>query len=405
MASINTYSNTAPKRSLLDRLKNPFPQTGVVANKTPAQQAIHNSFFGKPAAAPVPVKEPEKGPVKSEEKNMDGSTKTTYHAPVTPTGPLKTPTPVAKTSAPTAPTPQVGNQMQNAQNVLNASQPNAMAQGAANAAALYGTLGNVAGLQPYAGRNDGLLQSFSDLSRPQSTGNIAGEKGLFDTKNAIFQNAANTSAAQFQKGSELATTGASNVLSAGQPQAYSPTQKPFNPLTGEFGQFAGTAGGQDGLFNAGQVQGQLDLGTQYPQLQSAHAQSQGIKSTIKDYITANPQLNPSDVTLVNSALQWAQGKQLGDPKYQTLMNYLNEYTSTLAPILGVGGDPTNLKTEIAQSFVNAAASGQSITDVLDSIDKLAEGKLQAMKDVGQGQYQAPKATGGNSSFGWDFLNQ
>ena len=68
-----------------------------------------------------------------------------------------------------------------------------------------------------------------------------------------------------------------------------------------------------------------------------------------------------------------------DPKYQTLFNYLNEYTSTLAPILGVGGSATNLKTEIAQSFVNAQASGASIKEVLNNIESLADNKIQNLK--------------------------
>jgi hypothetical protein len=92
-----------------------------------------------------------------------------------------------------------------------------------------------------------------------------------------------------------------------------------------------------------------------------------------------------------------QGKQLTDPKYQTLFNYLNVYTTTLAPILGVGGDPTNLKTQIAASFINAAASGQSITQVLDAMSKLATNKIGDLQSGATGGgTSVPNTTGAGS---------
>ena len=134
----------------------------------------------------------------------------------------------------------------------------------------------------------------------------------------------------------------------------------------------------------------------------ANTAAKGIQGTIQSYIQQNPQLNPSNATFVNSISQWASGQQLGDPKYQTLANYLNEYISTLAPILGVGGDTTNLKTEIAQSFINARASGQSISEVLNNIGTLADNKLANIVSAGQGGGQVAGATpqgGTPTSFG------
>lgn len=125
-----------------------------------------------------------------------------------------------------------------------------------------------------------------------------------------------------------------------------------------------------GSQGAGQVLGNI------PALTSANTAAEGIKNTIQSYLQANPQLNSSELAAGNVLQQWIQGKQLTDPKYQTLFNYLDEYTNTLAPILGVGGNPTNLKTEIAQGFINAAASGQSISEVLNSMSMLATNKIQ-----------------------------
>lgn len=134
-----------------------------------------------------------------------------------------------------------------------------------------------------------------------------------------------------------------------------------------------------------------------PALQSANTAAEGIKNTITSYLQSNPQLNPSDLAAGNLLQQWIQGKQLTDPKYQTLFNYLNEYTNTLAPILGVGGDATNLKTQIAQGFVNAAASGQSISQVLSAMSALATNKIQDLQSgaVGGGT-TVPNTSGGGS---------
>lgn len=143
-----------------------------------------------------------------------------------------------------------------------------------------------------------------------------------------------------------------------------------------------------------------------PALQSANAAADGIKNTIQTYLQANPQLNPSNLAAGNQLQQWIQGKQLTDPKYQTLFNYLDEFTNTLAPILGVGGDPTNLKTQIAQGFVNGAASGQSISQVLNAISALATNKITDLQSgaVGGGT-SVPSATGGGAAGSgsvWDF---
>lgn len=133
-----------------------------------------------------------------------------------------------------------------------------------------------------------------------------------------------------------------------------------------------------------------------PAMQSANTAAEGIKNTISTYLQANPQLNPSDLAAGNLLQQWLQGKQLTDPKYQTLFNYLNEYTNTLAPILGVGGDPTNLKTQMAQGFVNAAASGQSISQVLTAMSQLATNKIQDLQNGAIGGGTSVPATGGSN---------
>ncbi len=164
------------------------------------------------------------------------------------------------------------------------------------------------------------------------------------------------------------------------------TQGYYNPLNPSAGSTGGNA------FQGGVVQGQQALGANYAGMNAANTAAKGIQSQVVNYLQSNPTLNPSDLTFANSMLQWASGQQLGDPRYQTLSNLLNEYISTLAPILGVGGDTTNLKTQIAQSFINAKASGQSISDVLNNIGQIADQKLSNIASAGQG---GGAVTGGN----------
>lgn len=134
-----------------------------------------------------------------------------------------------------------------------------------------------------------------------------------------------------------------------------------------------------------------------PALESANTAADGIKNKIQSYLSANPQLNPSELAAGNVLQQWIQGKQLTDPKYQTLFNYLDEYTNTLVPILGVGGNPTNLKTEIAQGFINGAASGASISEVLNNMAQLAAGKIQDIRSGATGGGTVSNSTTGNTS--------
>lgn len=155
-------------------------------------------------------------------------------------------------------------------------------------------------------------------------------------------------------------------------------------------------------FSPVQAQGASGVIGGLAQLTSANTAADGIKNTITSYLSSNPQLNPAGFTAGNQLSQWLAGKQLGDPKYQTLANYLNEYTNTLAPILGVGGDATNLKTQIAQGFVNAAASGQSISSVLESMSQLATNKIQDIQNGATGgSTSVPSST--NGSGGWASL--
>lgn len=186
-----------------------------------------------------------------------------------------------------------------------------------------------------------------------------------------------------------------SVLQAGLPGQIAPGIGAYNPLTQQ-----NLPGIGANPFQGGVTQGQVALGQQYAGMSAATQAATGIKNSIQNLLNQVP-LNPTVFSDVNKVIQLLSGK-VSDPNYQTLSNYLNEYISTLAPILGVGGDTTNLKTEIAQSMINAQASGQSISTVLDNLESLANAKLAAIANAGQGGFQTPGgSTGGGFAETWE----
>lgn len=264
---------------------------------------------------------------------------------------------------------------------------------------------NTNSANPYAGYL-GQYQTAANTANTLSTDLLAGQNAVMNKPIALpFQQGQNAALVrdytpllnQAVNQEQIAATSAGLAAPTSQFGVLtSPvTGQPISP-----GQTAGSA-----AFNGGVQQGQNSAGQNYAQANIANTAAKGIQSTIQQYIQQNPDLNASASTVANSAQQWLQGKQLGDPRYQTLFNYLNEYISTLAPILGVGGDTTNLKTEIAQSFINSKASGQSISDVLNSIGTLADQKLQNIQSAGQGGGVVAGNTASNGTpnpgFGWN----
>ena len=276
----------------------------------------------------------------------------------------------------------------------------AAAQNAANAAGLknYGQFAPTAEARFYGvgGQSGGNLP---DITLPDLAGRGAPDQGLFNKFANLYGTQANIGLEAAQNAAQRGLTGATSVLGAATPQAFPYSSNVINPLTGE--SLGSGAAGQGGAFYGG-VQGGLgQLGGQYAQNFSAHQQAQGIKQAIGDLVTNNP-LNPSDFTSVNQFVQLLNG-QIGNPKYQSLSNYLNEYISTLAPILGVGGDTTNLKTQIAQSMINAQASGQNIMSVLNDLDSLAQTKLNQALSVGSGSSGGQTGGGTANAGGYNFV--
>lgn len=248
------------------------------------------------------------------------------------------------------------------------------------------------------GQDIGALQAAAGLAQPQVTsygqtvfdplsGTFTGGQGSLDPQNAAFMLANEVKAGRMTYEQAVASLGYAG--GAGQ-------QFLNNALQGG-------GGGYNIPLGQATLTGQSNVFGSLPALESADTAAEGIKNKIVGYLNSNPQLNPNTLAAGNILQQWIQGKQLTDPKYQTLFNYLNEYTNTLAPILGVGGDPTNLKTQIAQSFINAAASGQSISEVLENMQGLSRGKIQDLRSgaTGGGVVSNPGVQpGGGGLYSW-----
>lgn len=224
------------------------------------------------------------------------------------------------------------------------------------------------------GKGQDALSSVAGLAAPQIT---SFGQTSFDPATGTFANGGSLPPEVMQQYAQMAATGQYSAI---------PSFITSNPVLNA--QLNVAAKAIDPKYTPVGAQGASSILGGVPALQSANTAAEGIKNTIVSFLNQNPQLNPSALAASNFAQQWIQGKQLTDPKYQVLANYLNEYTNTLAPILGVGGDPTNLKTQIAASFINAAASGQSISQVLDAMSALATNKIV---DIQSG------ATGGSTS--------
>lgn len=260
-----------------------------------------------------------------------------------------------------------------------AAQQQALAAG--ESAALQGTGQQLtANNQQQTGVNQALNAATDLTQAPYGT-------PLYNAATGTFTNAQTGQGVDFNSAMQSYAQG---LASGNIPFSQIPSQITSNPvlLAQLLQQASSSQGGSGSGFNLnanlGTTGAQQQIAAQLPSWNAANTAAKGIQQTITGYLAQNPQLNSSDLAASNALNQWINGQQLTDPKYQTLFNLLNEYTSTLAPVLGVGGDTTNLKTEIAQSFINAKASGASIQEVLNNIGQVADSKIANYQSGGTG---------------------
>lgn len=183
------------------------------------------------------------------------------------------------------------------------------------------------------------------------------------------------------------------------PQNYSPTSIPYNPVTGQFGGLAGNAAG--GLGNIGAFQQQQQQGADTQTMLSAYNQTSGLIKNFKNQIQSDPTFNQSPLILGNQLSQWLKTGVISDPKYTNIINTLSEIANTIAPVLGSPGNPTDLKTTIANQLVPRLMQGQSLATVLDNLETNALTKINASKSTATGTpLNVPQQKSGNSI--WSF---
>lgn len=389
--------------------------SGIRGALAPQQNTPPNAVSGFLNSRPQPTT-----PVKSTTVTApDGTSHTqTYHTDTS--GNAGSTSPVQSTAAttggnsgqPQPTTPQVGTPVQNAQNVLNQSNLSTnpqYQQGTQNALLINAAQqnSNIAG---QAGQGNNLNQQstdllgtpYSNIFRPQSTANLAGEKGLL---NPLLSQAGTFATGEQQaaiNAGTLGTQGATSVLNAGLPQSYSYQSNVMNPLTGQ--QFGAGGAGQGGAFFGGQQAGEAAAGQNSAGMVHALGAAQAVGNNLTSLIT-NANINPADPQFVNSINHFLQTGVASNPQYQQFYGAVNDYVASLAPILGVGGSPTDQKTSMAAQMVSQLASGKSIQQTIAYFDQLAQQKIQGFNQGGNfgtstGSTGTSGSTGG-SSFGWN----
>ena len=237
-----------------------------------------------------------------------------------------------------------------------------------------------------AGGEQGLLQTLA-----------AGKEAALTGEMSATQAAAQTATGQQQ--AEQAGLAAAGGLA--QPSQAGPTNVPFNPITGEYGTPAAGAFGQGGLQGVGAIQGQIGVGQNVTQLNSYLGGAQVVGKNLQDLISS-ANINPVGLTYANGLLQFG-AKAMSDPNYQKFAGQINDFVASLAPILGVGGNVTDMKTQMSSAIVNALQSGRTINDVVGYFLDQAQQKVQGLArggGVGVGGAINSNGTTNSSQFSW-----
>lgn len=117
--------------------------------------------------------------------------------------------------------------------------------------------------------------------------------------------------------------------------------------------------------------------------QSALQQGQNLQAQLTDLITTFG-LNPTDLNKANLGLQTI-AKNISNPHYKQLENYVNDIANTYAQVLTPpGGSATDTSRGIASSMLDATASGTSLIDTMKSLDNAARAKIAGVSTTGAG---------------------
>lgn len=253
------------------------------------------------------------------------------------------------------------------------------------------------------------IQNANIMGSRTNLAEAGGEQGLLQNlaagKEAALTGEMNAATGAMGAATTQQQTQQSGLAAAGglvQPQQAGPTNVPFNPATGEYGTpAAGAYGGGNGLQAVGNIQGQIGIGQNVAQLNSYLGGAQVVGKNLQNLITS-ANINPIGLTYANGLLQFG-AKAMSDPNYQKFAGQINDFVASLAPILGVGGNITDMKTQMSSAIVNALQSGSTINDVISYFLDQAQQKVQGLAKgggVGVGGEINSNGTTNANQFSW-----
>ena len=174
-----------------------------------------------------------------------------------------------------------------------------------------------------------------------------------------------------------------NLLDKSQSQPYSPTNVPFNQITGQYGQPAATAYGAGGLAGVGAILQQQQQGADTQTMIGAYNQAKPLIESAKQQIAAAG-FNSSPLALANQLQQYINKDVIPSGEYANIFNTLSEIATTISPVLGAQGNQTNLKTMLAQEFLPLLMQGKDLNSVFDTIETNSLAKITANKGTSTG---------------------
>ncbi len=250
------------------------------------------------------------------------------------------------------------------------------------------TMGQVSGQQ------GALLSAYNTaLARLQQ------QEGLAQTQQQLQQAGLTAAGNVAQQQAGAATTEQQAQQSALAQAAGVTTPTPANvygfyqPGTGQYQEYP-----QGGAANVGAINQKISQGAAVQSMLGQQAQAQALGNNLTTLIN-NAGINPATpgnsglmTNFVNGAAQWIN-KNTGDPQYQNFANLISEISNRYATILSQStGTPTDQST-ISHNIINGLASGQSILQVLQQLNKNATDSINALQQTATGNQSNSSSQG------------
>lgn len=250
----------------------------------------------------------------------------------------------------------------------------------------------------------------------QAQAGLASEGGLaqpqFNPSTLSFFNPLTASASvpqpttyTIQAGDTLNTIAARNGIPVDQLEAANPQITDVNkidvgqqitipPSGGQFGT------GPAAAANAAAV---AALQTQVISMSAARsAVNSVVQNQLNPFLQSN-NVNPSDLNAVNALIQTV-ARNTSSPQYKELSNLMTDIAQSYSPVfVAQGQDPSVWVSQTTQGLLDATASGQTISQIISSLDSQAQSKIAGYQSTinalehGQNINPAPSSSTANET--------